>query len=98
MVDVPASVIMVVVVHTSPVEQAVVQLPQCCGSEVRSAHTVPHCVSPIGQPQVPWLQLLPLGQTLPQLPQLLGSFITLVQPPLQSITLAPPVQVVPATH
>jgi hypothetical protein len=37
-----------------------------------------------GQAQLPPLQLCPLPQALPQVPQLFGSFWTLTQVPLQS--------------
>src|SRR2546425_20888 len=95
-VVVPPSVTTDVVVHTWPVAHAVVQLPKYRGSDVRSTHPVPHSVSPVAQPHIPWPHTFPCGQTLPQDPQLLGSVRVLMQPPAHSV--APPVHIVAAVH
>jgi hypothetical protein len=70
--------------HTSPVTQAVAQLPQCCGSVAGSVQLavrpVPQLTLPAAQVQVPETQLSPAAQALMQLPQWLASVARFAQP------------------
>jgi hypothetical protein len=50
-----------------------VQLPQCCGSELRIAQVAPHIIAPVGQVHWPLTHCEPGWQSWPQPPQLLGS-------------------------
>jgi hypothetical protein len=54
-----------------PPEQKLPQPPQLFGSTKMSAQTPPQANCPAGQVQTPLLQVAPLGQTWPQVPQLL---------------------------
>jgi hypothetical protein len=53
-----------------------------------STHVPEHLVCPEGHVQAPPAQLVPVGQTLPHVPQLCGSLLRSVQAPLH-MTCAP---------
>ena len=59
--------------------------PQCDVFVWVSTHTLPHFVRPPVHTQTPAEQTCPLGQTLPQEPQLLGSVASVVQPLAQRV-------------
>jgi hypothetical protein len=70
---------------TDPAVQTPVQDPQWSGSLEVSTQTPEQLVVPCGQPQVPLLHCWPAGQILPQVPQLSGSVVVLVQAPAHEV-------------
>jgi hypothetical protein len=68
--------------HTPPSVHELPQLPQLCGSVVTLVQALPQKLPPEGQAQAPWAQVVRgLWQTLPQLPQSLGSVERSTQAP-----------------
>ncbi len=69
--------------QTSPVGQTSPQLPQSFGALAGSTQTPPQLMSPGGQAQLPFTQIVPLEQRLPHEPQfpslVLGSMHVLLQ-------------------
>src|SRR6185369_10367136 len=59
--------------QTSPSLHAIPQAPQCCGSVIGFAQTLPHRRSSPGQRHLPVAQNIFVPQAIPQPPQFLGS-------------------------
>jgi hypothetical protein len=92
-------------VQVWPVAQAWLQPPQFAVFVFVSMQPDPHSICPATeQPHAPALQAAPVGQTIPQPPQLSGSFPFVatqdppghtVLPPVQLVAQAPPLQTSP---